>query len=97
MVTQGIYRQGRTFEYRVAAYFKRGGWVVIRSAGSHSPVDLVCAKGGEIQLVQCKAGDGYISPGEREHLLAFAREFGGTAWVAEKTTQGHIKIERLEG
>ncbi len=93
----GIYRQGRKFEYRVATYFKRGGWVVIRSAGSHTPVDLVCAKGGEVRCVQCKAGVADLSPAEKEGLLAVAMEFGGTAWVAARDVSGHILMTELEG
>ncbi len=95
MPSGNIYRQGRDFEYRVAANYRKRGWVVIRSAGSHSPLDLVCAKGGEIRLVQCKAGERGLSSIECERLVVVANEFGGTAWVVSKDKARHIKCELI--
>jgi Holliday junction resolvase len=40
------YRRGRAFEYRVMDYFRKLGFFVMRSAGSHGPVDLVALKKG---------------------------------------------------
>jgi Holliday junction resolvase len=49
------YRKGRRLEYVVRDMFRRRGWFVVRAAAS-KPVDLVCLKGGEIVLVECKYG-----------------------------------------
>ena len=38
------YVKGRTLEYEVMNLFKSAGWKVVRSAGSHSPFDLVAIK-----------------------------------------------------
>lgn len=58
------YRRGYYFESRVREALEGWGWVVFRSGGSRSPVDLVAMKAGEVLLVQCKAG-GRMSPRER--------------------------------
>ncbi len=77
------YERGVYFERRVQTYLTKHGWVVIRSAGSHGPVDLICAKGGEIRVIQCKYDtDGYLTPAERSGLLAVAAEFGCMPVVA---------------
>lgn len=67
------YSRGAKFERRVQDYFEKAGYFVIRSAGSHSLIDLVALKGGEVQLVQCKT-DGVISVAERQQLQELARE-----------------------
>ena len=53
------YKRGRTLEYDVKALLEQGGYTVVRSAGSHSPFDLVAVKETagqvkEIWLLQCK-------------------------------------------
>ena len=69
------YSRGANFERRVRDYFEKGGWFVIRSAGSHSLIDLVALKGGEVQLIQCKT-DGVLSSIERAQLQELTRETG---------------------
>ena len=53
------YKRGRTLEYDVKALLEQGGYTVVRSAGSHSPFDLVAVKETtgqvkEIWILQCK-------------------------------------------
>jgi hypothetical protein len=48
------YRRGRKAEYCAARDLERAGYVVIRSAGSHSPVDLVAVGPAGVRLVQVK-------------------------------------------
>lgn len=53
------YTKGRAKEYSVRRALLKEGWdIVIRSAGSHSPVDLVAIdkKERNIRLIQCKSG-----------------------------------------
>lgn len=77
------YRRGYLFERRVAADYKRRGWVTIQSRGSHGPCDVIAAKGCEINVIQCKAAaDGYLTPAERSGLIAIAAEFGAIPIVA---------------
>jgi len=75
------YSKGANFERRVAKFLTNRGWLVIRSAGSKSPVDLVALRQGEVWLVQCKV-DGYMLPAERLQLLGIAAENRVTAKIA---------------
>ncbi|MBI2836079.1 MAG: hypothetical protein HYX85_00095 [Chloroflexi bacterium] len=85
------YTRGRAFEYRVRRHLEAGGFVVFRTAGSHSPADLIALKAvdlagspqAEVWLVQCK-GNGYLSPGERDKILALAGRLGVMAVVASR-------------
>ena len=50
------YAAGRRFEWKRRDYYRSMGYLVIRSAGSKTPIDLVCVKTkGRVLLVQCKA------------------------------------------
>lgn len=48
------YVKGRRLEYEVKQYLMQKGWFVVRSAGSHSPFDLIAIKDGVVSLIQCK-------------------------------------------
>lgn len=69
------YRRGADFERRIARYYLKMGYFVIRSAGSHSPIDLVALKAGEVELVQCKI-DGVLSVAGRQQLQELTRDTG---------------------
>jgi len=48
-------RKGTSFEHRVAAYYRRRGFIVLRARGSLGPADLIALKAGERDLfIQCK-------------------------------------------
>lgn len=56
MATQ--YERGRALEYRVKSSLEKEGYTVSRSAGSHSPWDLVAIRenpGPEVRLIQLKS------------------------------------------
>lgn len=57
MPKRRLYARGRQFEYRVRNFLRALGWVVFRSAGSHTCVDLTALKPGYVLLVQCKASN----------------------------------------
>jgi len=53
------YKRGYALEQKVKHFYESNGYIVIRSAGSHSPIDLVAiptpeAIGRRIQFIQCK-------------------------------------------
>jgi len=56
------YNKGRAFEYRVKHYYERAGFFCARTAGSHSPADLIAwrevptSHGVDVVLIQCKRG-----------------------------------------
>jgi len=83
------YNRGRAFEYRVAKLYRDKGWFVFRSAGSHSPADLVCAKAGEIIAIQCQT-DKYFTPVKIEQLAELIKENGWQAmlyWMDNRKLQ----------
>ena len=48
-------RKGTSFEYRVAAYYRSRGFIVLRARGSLGPADLIALKEGERDIfIQCK-------------------------------------------
>jgi len=49
------YIKGRRLEYKVRDYFRNAGYLVIRSAKSGSPFDLVAISQEEILLIQVKS------------------------------------------
>ena len=90
------YTRGRQFEYRTKKKLEAEGWVVFRSAGSHSPADLIALRTGEVMLVQCKGYEGKVAHVEREKLLLLANELGVRAVLAQK--QGRkLVMEELTG
>lgn len=48
------YIKGRALEYKVRRELEKLGFRVIRSAGSHTPVDILAFKHGKLIAIQCK-------------------------------------------
>jgi len=48
------YIKGRALEYKIKQELEENGWFVVRSAGSHGPIDLACFSEDAIALIQCK-------------------------------------------
>ena len=48
------YQRGVRLEYLARNVLRQQGYVVIRSAGSHSPIDLVALNKHDLRLVQVK-------------------------------------------
>lgn len=65
------YISGRNFEYRVKKYLEKEGWFVVRTAGSHSPVDLVAFSLAPL-FIQCKNYD-YPTRNELETMFKFIK------------------------
>ncbi len=89
------YSRGANFERRVQKHFEKAGYFVMRSAGSHSPVDLVTFKGGEVSLIQCKT-DGAISVGERQQLQELRKAFGCRVFLISRQGTKMISEEVKE-
>lgn len=76
---KNIYKQGARKEYQICANLRLQGYdIVFRSAGSHSPIDIVAidSKGRRLLLVQSKRTLNktmkYIDPGLK---IALESEF----------------------
>jgi Holliday junction resolvase len=74
-------RAGYMLELATRHHLEADGWLVVRSAGSKGPADLIGFRPGETVLVQCKL-DGYLRPGERAAFVEFAAVAGAEALVA---------------
>ncbi len=81
------YQRGAAFERKAQKELEGHGFAVVRSAGSHSPTDLVAMRAGEIVLVQCKL-NGYIGPDEWNELYEFAKVAGGVPILASPKKEG---------
>ena len=55
------YRKGYTFENKLVNEFRKKGCFATRTAGSHSPFDIIAINGKKIFLIQCKANDLSVS------------------------------------
>ncbi|GEM_PF-2844306 len=52
MVTK--YQTGTRLEYIARDKLESAGFIVVRSAGSKGPLDLVAWKGNDLRFIQCK-------------------------------------------
>jgi Holliday junction resolvase len=89
------YRKGRRLEYVVRDMFRRRGWFVVRAAAS-KPVDLVCLKGGDIVLVECKYGVRGVRWAELAPLLDAAEKADVRPVLAIAEKRGRVKIIDVE-
>ena len=74
---------------------KKDGWVVGRSAGSHTPVDIFAAKEGKVLLVQVKAGTARVAAAELRELVKWAEAFNADAEVWHFKGKGNLKKRRV--
>jgi Holliday junction resolvase len=74
---------------------KSEGWVVARSAGSHSPVDVFAAKLGVTLLVQVKKGKARVKVQEAKELVKWAEAFNANAEIWHFKGRGHLEKRRL--
>jgi len=96
------YERGRNFEYRVKRFFEKLGYFVVRSAGSHSPCDLVCIKPDLssfcscVRLVQCKYGESKMSKKEEKKFREFCDELFASGYIAVTDKNGHIRFRYMQ-
>jgi Holliday junction resolvase len=84
--------RGDYFERQARAALAADGWVVIRSAGSYGPADLVALKDGATpMLISCKLS-GRIGPGERADLVTTCRAAGAAPVMAQRTRPGEVGL-----
>lgn len=99
------YVQGRNFEYRCKRYLERQGFYVVRSAGSHTPTDLIAFppnpptsdKHSTAPLfIQCKYGSGYISKSNIDKLVQLAQSVGAIPILIQTDESRKLKISNLK-
>jgi Holliday junction resolvase len=88
-------QRGDYFERQVKATLEFHGWLVVRSAGSKGPFDLVAIRHGKTpMLVQCKLS-GRIDPHERAATLESAHGAGARAVVAFRPRGGRVTLAAI--
>jgi Holliday junction resolvase len=91
------YKRGADFERRAQKLLERIGYAVVRSAGSHSPADLVAMRHGELVCVQCKR-DGRLDPEEWNEYWEFCELAGALPVMAQVGPQGKgVTYHKLTG
>lgn len=89
------YNRGRAKEYKVMEMLRVEGWIVGRSAGSHSPVDVFAAKEGNVLLVQIKSGKARVKSDELMELVKWAQAFDADAEVWHFKGRGNLVKRRV--
>ncbi|MDG6934035.1 MAG: hypothetical protein JRN68_05005 [Nitrososphaerota archaeon] len=78
------YSSGRNAEYMIKKILLSRGYVhIVRSAGSHTPIDLMASNGRRLLAIQVKKGR-YISAEEKGLLIQWARAFKASPVLARK-------------
>ena len=81
-------------EYRVRDIFRRSGFFVVRAAQS-KPIDLVCLRNGRSLLVECKAGNSFLSKEKRKELIELGR-FTGARIILARRRDRRVELTSLE-
>lgn len=91
------YERGAYLERRVRAHLQHDGYLVVRSAGSKSPLDLLAVKVGETLLIQVKRG-GRLPVADWNELVDLADYYAGHAILATSDEKrGRLRFWRLTG
>lgn len=77
------YRKGASFENKVKDILLEDDWMAIRSAGSHSILDIMADKYGQVWFLQCRT-NGNLSGKERIELIALAKKHKAVPILAYK-------------
>lgn len=88
------YRKGANFENLVKDILTEDGWLAIRSAGSHSIIDVLAIKVDDKWLIQCRT-TGNLSGDERQELIALAKKHKATPILAYRS-KGSIIFEEIK-
>jgi len=70
------YRYGRSLEYRLMRMLReKDNCVCVRSAGSHTPIDIIAGNGNQVWGIQVKGGKRpYISRKDLEELAEWCNK-----------------------
>lgn len=92
------YEKGRRAEWRVRSVLEEDGYVVVRSAASKGPIDLVAIhpEKREILLIQVKSGRSRLSREERERLASLAGTYTVKPIVAVRKGK-YLQLEEVRG
>ena len=92
------YRKGYSLESWVRNHLREQGWTVIRSSGSHTPVDIIAGRHGAILAIQCKSGIGAkFGPEDVDNLLAYAAAFAAKPILVQRLERETLWFQVYKG
>jgi Holliday junction resolvase len=87
--------RGDYFERQTRDVFTDAGWLVVRSAGSLGPADLVALRAGHPPvIVSCKIS-GRLSYAERAELADLADAAGAAPVLASRPVRGRLALASI--
>lgn len=87
-----LYQRGRGREARARAVLQDAGWLVLRSAGSKTPVDLVAwAPWGWCWMIQVKPRGGGVWAADRTVWFRWCAQAGADAVLVRPDRLGHLQ------
>lgn len=96
-------RKGTNFEYRVAAYYRKRGFTVLRARGSLGPADLIALKPRERDIaIQCKdIKSNQYNRNEMQHFTSWCKLYNKRCvWAYNyhkpEAKRGKMKFINLE-
>jgi len=79
------YQRGAQGEYYIMNILKSKGYKVLRSSGSHTPIDIIASRDGFILAIQSKKEEvKVLSVYDKEKLVEWAYAFRATPVLASK-------------
>lgn len=94
MASKG-YQLGYDFEVRVKKYLEADGWYVVRSSGSHSPIDLLAVKLNEQPIgIQCRRTE-RLSKAEDAELKKLGATYGFRPLLVYRLPDKSIEFRNL--
>ncbi len=75
------YTRGRYREYQTLKILRSEGWFCTRSAASHSPVDIIACKDGNVLFIQVKSGKARITKNDRLQLSEWKQASGANVEI----------------
>ena len=78
------YEKGRRKEYKICNNFRTRGFITFRSAGSHSPIDVVAISTEKRQIILIQAKSGGFTEKERDNLTKKHESLNGIFEVTFK-------------
>lgn len=91
------YIKGRAAEYKVKKHMENKGYIVFRTPGSKSPVDLLCFRpyANSRLFIQVKAGAARLTAKKRKELVLWAERCDALPALA-LVSRGKIELEWIE-
>jgi len=86
------YIKGRNAEYYFKKKLESQGYAVIRTAGSHSPADLIAGNGNLVYAIQVKASKKKLSKDEQNELIEFAKKIRAVPVLIKKGKKWDWKV-----